>query len=130
MWKLINGIIGFISGYLFILFVPIDHSFKLSSLFIQFIVNPFFFFIVMICFLIGFLTNSILIKGIIEGTYKLFKGFNVSIPQLLMCYSVLISYLFLFILGWLQTFLLLVFSLIYGIISVDFKKDTVFGIDG
>jgi hypothetical protein len=76
----------------------------------------------MICFIVSFVSHAILVTGVIESTYLLINGVKVSFWNTLLCYSVLISF---FILGFLavwHTILILSFSVIYGLLSVDFKQ--------
>ncbi|MFT4413127.1 hypothetical protein ACLM5H_04620 [Fredinandcohnia humi] len=129
MDKLMYEVIGFLCGYLLILLSPNSSPFEISDLLMRFIVNPFLFFILMMCFLIGFLSHSIIVKASIESTYRLIKGHSISLYQAFINYSLYVGYFFLFIIGPWEAVLLLAFSLMYGIISVDLKKNHVFDVD-
>ncbi|MFS0863526.1 hypothetical protein [Fredinandcohnia sp. 179-A 10B2 NHS] len=126
---IVYEIIGFVCGYMLILMAPDTSPFHIGEFLMSFIINPFLFFFMMVFFLVGFVSHSILFKGLVESAFKFSKGQRLSSSQLLVYISVLAGYFFLFILGPLQASLLLAFSVIYGIISVDLKTKKVFDID-
>ena len=120
MDKFIYEVVGFFCGFMLIFLTSGTSIIEIPELLTSFILNPFLFFILMICFLVGFLAHSVLIKAVIENFYMLVKGNRFSIWQLFFTTSLVVGYLILFIYGPWQTFLLLAFSIIYGIISLDF----------
>lgn len=126
-FKLFCGVIGFICGLLLTKLLIIDSPFKASELMIEFILNPLLFFAVMVCFLIGFVANSVLVKEAIQQTYSFFCKQNFSMVNLLVSYCVIIiNFVVLFQLGFWQTLVLSCFTIIYGIISIEFKSNTVY----
>jgi hypothetical protein len=115
-------IVGFICGFFLINWVPIQQPFVIEEYISDYLFSPLEFFVIMICFLIGFLANSILIRSVVEESFQLIRGRRVNLVNLLISYSVMISFYFLFQLGFWQTLVLLCFSIIYGIISIDISK--------
>ncbi len=83
----------------------------------------------MICFFIGFIAHSAIIKSVIENVHLNVKGKRFSFLQLFLPLSLVVGYFVLFSFGPWQTFLLLAFSIIYGIISLDLKKNKAFDVD-
>lgn len=120
--KLICLVLGFICGYYFVSLVPIKSPFVLSEYIAEYLLNPFIFFAIMIFFFIGFLVNAYLIRSAIEETIKLIRGEKIHLIEIFISYSVVGSFYTLFQLGFWQTLVLLSFSLIYGIISLDIKS--------
>ena len=123
MLKVAYVIVGYICGYLTIQWIPISEPFQLSSFIIQLILHPLNFLRAMLSFFIGFLVNSILIRVAIEQTYAFIKKKKINVFELLICYSVLLSFYQLFQYGFWQTLVFLTFALIYGMISVDLKRN-------
>lgn len=118
-------IIGFICGYLLIHWVPVIIPFTISEYLAEYLFDPLKFFAIMISFFIGFLVNSILIRTALEETIRLLLGRKIRIGQFMIGYSVCGSFYLLFQLGFWQTLILLCFSLIYGIISIDIYRDKI-----
>jgi hypothetical protein len=119
MDKFIYEVIGFFCGFMLIFLTSGTSIIEIPQLLTSFIINPFLFFILMICFFIGFLAHSVLFKGAIETFYHMAKGNRFSFMELIFPISLVGGYFILFIYGPWQTFLLIAFSIIYGIITVD-----------
>jgi len=119
MYKFLYEVIGFFCGFMIIFLTSGTSIIEIPQLLTSFIINPFLFVILMICFFIGFLAHSVLIKGVIENFYHMVKGNRFSFMQLIYPVTLVGGYFILFIFGPWQTFLLIAFSIIYGIITVD-----------
>lgn len=126
MDKFIYEVIGFFCGFMLIVLTPRISIIEIPELLMSFIVNPFLFFIIMICFFIGFIAHSVIIKNVIEDVYQNASEKRFSFLQLFIPISLVVGYFILFLFGPWQTFLLLAFSIIYGIISLDLKKNKAF----
>ncbi|MCA1030550.1 hypothetical protein LCL95_05780 [Bacillus timonensis] len=119
--KLIISGVAFLFGYVVTKWIPIPQGVDASDVLIGFILSPVKFFAAMVCFFISFFLHSILIKRSIELTYGLFKGEIIDKVELVASCFFFVSFFILFQLGFWQTMVLLVFSTIYGIISLDFR---------
>lgn len=129
-FKLFCGVIGFISGFFFTRLIKVEEPFSLSELLIGFILNPIQFFAAMLCFLVSFVTNAILLKEAIIQTLAILKKQSYSLKSAALGYSVSLSFLLLFQIGFWHTLVLSFFTIIYGIISIDFKKNVVYEHEG
>ncbi|WP_456278512.1 hypothetical protein [Bacillus sp. AK128] len=95
----------------------------LSSQFVtNTILDPFSFFFGMIFFFFGFIANAKLIRGSIELTYARFKGVSIPPLQLFFSYLVIFSLTLIIFINPTIGFLFLLFSLIYGMISLKLKR--------
>lgn len=120
--KMIPLLIGFLCGNLFIKLFPIVVPFELSELLLIFVLNPFEFLVAATVFMIGFLMNAVIMEeGIEQITLLLFRK-KAEIYKIFLFLLLLISFSLLFITGFWQTMVLFCFSLLYGIISIDFKR--------
>ncbi len=117
--KLVQLLGGFWCGYLVIKLLAIPVPFQFEPFIMGLLLNPFKFLSCMFLFMISFILHSVLIKNGIEQSFTFIKGKKISIWNLLLCYSVCINFIILFFLGFWQTVSLLIFSIIYGIISID-----------
>ncbi len=126
LFKLLCGVTGFFSGFFFIRLIEIEEPFNLSELLIGFILNPFQFFAAMICLLISFITNAILLKEAIIQTLFIVKKQSFSFKNAALGYCVILIFILLFQIGFWHTLVLSFFTVIYGIISIDFKKNVVY----
>jgi hypothetical protein len=128
--KFICVVIGFFSGFFFTKLITIDDPFSLSELLIGFVLNPIQFFAAMICFLIAFVSNAILLKEAVIQTQAIVKKQSYSPMDAAIGYSVIISFIILFQIGFWHTLALSFFTIIYGIISIDFKKNVFYEHEG
>ena len=119
MEKFIYEVVGFFCGFMLIFLTAGTSILEIPELLTSFIINPFLFFTFMICLFVGFLAHSVLIKSTIEHFYQRVNGSRLSFWQMFFSVSLIGGYLILFLFGPWQTFLLIAFSIIYGIISVD-----------
>jgi len=117
--KLIKLALGFLCGFFFIKCVPFDTPFHPSDLIVEFLFNPFGFFGASVFFIIGFLLNADLIRDSAELMIGVRKA---SFLEHMISPLVTISFVFLFFSGFWQTTVFFCFSLLYGIISLDFQK--------
>ncbi|WP_078546021.1 hypothetical protein [Litchfieldia alkalitelluris] len=120
--KIFQLIIAFGSGYLMISSIQISVPFEFKEFIVQLVLSPSSFFLFMIYFLISFFLHAILIKDVIEKTNLLKYGRKVNTISLLLCYSVFISIVILCLISFWQTMILVIFSVIYGALSTDLKK--------
>lgn len=124
MIRVLIGVFSFLCGYVMISWIPIPNPFSFSDLILEFILNPLLFFASMILFMVGFIMNSKLFKGLIEDAYLLLKGRPISNLQFVITIVLIATgYAILFKMGTWHTLLFLTFSAIYGIISLDFKEN-------
>jgi signal transduction histidine kinase len=86
------------------------------------ILDPFSFLIGMFFFFIGFLANAKLFRGCIELTYAYFKGVRIYPFQILSSYLVIFNFVLVFILNPIVGLLFLVFSCMYGMISLKINR--------
>lgn len=129
MEKLLYEIIGFFCGCMLILLTIETSVSEIPELMMRFIVNPFLFFIIMVCYFIGFLAHSTIIKEVIEDFHKRSRRKKQSCIKFFLPIRLTAGYIILFVFGPWQTFILLAFSIFYGIISVDLKKNTLLDVD-
>ncbi|MDM5229361.1 hypothetical protein QUF73_24940 [Cytobacillus sp. NJ13] len=120
---------GFISGILFIKFFPVSIPMGISDMIVIFVLEPAGFVLGMTFFLIAFIANAEIIRSIIEWTARLLKNMR-SLKHIDALFGPVLSLLLIggfFVLSVLspwEAFALFCFSVIYGIISLDFKKIT------
>ena len=118
---------GFISGILFIKFFPVSIPMGISDMIVIFVLEPAGFVMGMTFFLIAFIANAEIIRSIIEWTARLLKNIR-SLKHMDALFGPVLSLLLIggfFVLSVLspwEAFALFCFSVIYGIISLDFKK--------
>ncbi|TKC19746.1 hypothetical protein [Robertmurraya kyonggiensis] len=123
MWKKSTRLIlGFGCGYLFILLFPIDSPFEFSEFLLKFVVDPFAFFSASIVFIIGFITNALIIKEGVEETFLFYNRKESNLVEILLALLLLVSFYILFQTGFWQTMVFFSFSILYGIISLDFSR--------
>lgn len=121
--KFVSLVFGFIFGYLLIHWVPVQLPFDISQYLVEYVFDPLKFFAIMMSFLLGFLCNSILIRTALEETIRLLLKRSIRMSHLFIGYSVIFSFYFLLQMGFWQTLILLCFSMIYGIISIDINRN-------
>ena len=118
---------GFMSGILFIKFFPVSIPMGLSDMIVIFVLEPAGFVLGMTFFLIAFIANAEIIRSIIEWTARLLKNMRSS-KHMDALFGPVLSLLLIggfFVLSVLspwEALALFCFSVIYGIISLDFKK--------
>ncbi|MGA5690384.1 hypothetical protein [Cytobacillus pseudoceanisediminis] len=118
---------GFISGILFIKFFPVSIPMGISDMIVIFVLEPAGFVMGMTFFLIAFIANAEIIRSIIEWTARLLKNMR-SLKHMNALFGPVLSLLLIggfFVLSILspwEALALFCFSVIYGIISLDFKK--------
>jgi hypothetical protein len=115
--------VGFMSGYIFITLTPINHSENMASILLSFIVDPLQFFTAMVCFFTGYLANSVLLKNMIEQMLRLFKGMIVNWPNILYSGACMVNFYLFFQIGFWHSIVLLLFTIVYAIISIDIKEE-------
>jgi hypothetical protein len=116
-------IIGYLSAYLACTWVPVQLPFQMSEFIMMLILNPTKSFFSMILFTIGFILHSILIKSAFSLTYKILRNEG-SVLEATISYCVFINFYILFQIGFWQTLVLAVFSVLYGLATanVQLKK--------
>lgn len=123
MWnKWVQLLVGFLCGYLFIKWVPIEFPLHIPDAVIEFLFHPIEFLVASIVFIIGFLIYADLIKNGTMLFFFLFHQKKIMILEQLLSLLVIVSFLVLFVLGFWQTIIFFSFSVVYGIISLDFQK--------
>lgn len=113
---------GTASGYAFIQWLPIAKPMSATKIILALVMDPWHYFIAMVAFFFSFLLHSILIKSILEETYSLLKRKRARLPEAVISCGALGSFFFLAQEGEWQALLILCFSVVYGMISVDLRK--------
>jgi hypothetical protein len=113
---------GFICGYLMISWMPNVEPFIFTNFITDLVFNPLKSFLAMISFFVGFLANAVLIRSAVEETVFFFSGRKFRLGELAISYGVAGSFYFLFQLNLLLTSLFLMFSAVYGMMSIDFQR--------
>jgi hypothetical protein len=112
-------IVGFVSGYLMIAWTPLTEPFVFGTFITEFIFNPLKTFWALVCFLIGFVANALLIRSAIWQTICLWKRKGVRIGELVFSYSAFASFYVLSTMNAEKTFVFFLFSFIYGMMTMD-----------
>lgn len=123
--KVLPLLIGFLCGNLFIKMLPIGIPFNFTEILLLFVMNPFEFFAVSTVFIIGFMMNAKMIEDGLKQLILLIFRKKVEVTEIFLFLLLLISFIILFILGFWQTVIFFSFSLLYGMISIDFKRLTI-----
>lgn len=109
---------GFLCGYLFIKWFPFAIRPSLEEVLVNFVLKPLEFFIAVVILIVGIVLNGELIKYILMMIVKSIRLKNWSVLSLLICLGVFINFFALFKIGIWQSWMLLCFSLLYGMISL------------
>ncbi|WP_162595926.1 hypothetical protein [Bacillus sp. CGMCC 1.16541] len=125
MKKLILLVIAAVCHSLVIRWVPINVSFRVTDLFLQMLMSPLKYIVVMFAFSLSFLCYSVFIRTAIEQMYMIKKQRPLSWSNVGLSLCMSASFFILFTFGFWQTLLILCFSFIYGIISIDLRKQAV-----
>lgn len=120
--KLVQLGIGFFCGYLFIMSFPVVSPFSLSEIILEFVLHPFEFFIASVVFIIGFMVNALMIKEGVEQVISFIYQKQINIMAVFNFLLLIIGFSVLFVTGFWQTVVFFSFSMLYGIISLDFKR--------
>lgn len=120
--KTFQLIFGLICGLLLIKWVPLPFPFSLTELFVTFVLDPVKFFAASLVFIVGIIMHGKLIKYIFTMTAKVRNKKTGTIVQLILCYGVILNFMILLKIGIWQTISLLGFSILYGMISLDYKE--------
>lgn len=116
-------VIGWLCGYLYIQFIMLYFSFTFDKLMIQFILHPAHFFLVMILFFIGVLMNANYIQELLRMLVKPELEKKNRDFSLSLCFvGSILMFLHLLFLKWFPALIFLIFSFIYGIISMNDKE--------
>ncbi|NNU92388.1 hypothetical protein ETC01_03455 [Geobacillus sp. NFOSA3] len=97
---------------------PFDFAYFITEL----IFNPLRTFLAMICFFIGFLANAVVIRTVIEGVILCLQRKQVRWKEWFICCGGMGSFYWLFQWETRLAALFFIFSLIYGMISVDLDR--------
>lgn len=123
MWiKLLQVLVGFFCGYIFILSFPVKTPFNVSEFIYGFVLNPFEFFTTSVIFIIGFMVNATIIRDGVEQIALLINQKQRNILEFICSLLLILSFFILFYIGFWQTVIFFCFSVLYGIISLDFKR--------
>lgn len=109
---------GFLCGYLFIKWVPFAIRPSLEEVLVNFVLKPLEFFIAAVTLIVGIVLNGELIKYILIMIVNSIHQKNWSVLALVICLGVFINFFALFKIGIWQSWMLLCFSLLYGMISL------------
>lgn len=123
--KVIILLVGFLCGVIFIKLTPFDLPIDMEKLLLIFVLNPIEFFIAAVVFIVGFIMNAITLEEGITQTSLFLRRKKGAFYGLILSVSLFISFFILFYLGFWQTLLFFSFSLLYGMISIDFSRFTI-----
>lgn len=121
-YQVLKLLTGLISGFLFIKLFPVSVPMGISDMIVIFVLEPGGFFLGMIFFIISFLANAELIRSVIELTVSIIKNKKIHFLELSFSLTIIGSFFILSAISLWETIALFFFSVIYGIISLDFKK--------
>ncbi|ANB58154.1 putative membrane protein [Anoxybacillus sp. B7M1] len=114
--------IGYVCGYLMISWMPDVTPFTWVNFLADFTFRPLHSFLAMACFFIGFLANAMAIRTMVEGAVQFFVRKIVNWYEWLASYTVVGSFYWLFHLNKRLSLLFFIFSVVYGMIAVDFSS--------
>lgn len=119
--KIIQLFIGYICGFLYILWIPIHLPNPLSEIIVEIVLNPVPFVASILAFFIGFLIHADLIKkGIEMMAIGLWSEKFVKI-EILFIFFVFISLFLLSLLALWPALIFFCFSFLYGMLSLDYE---------
>ncbi len=119
--KLIKLLFGYICGLLFIVWIPIHFPNKLSDIIVEVVLSPVPFIASILAFFIGFIINADLIKNGIEMmVVSRWRGKLLKLECLLL-FCVCLSFYFLSMVSLWPAIAFFCFSLLYGMISLDYE---------
>lgn len=119
--KLMKLLFGYICGLLFIVWIPIHFPNTLSDIIVEVVLSPVPFIASILAFFIGFLINADLIKNGIEMlVVSRWRGRLLKLECLLL-FFVCLSFYFLSMVSLWPTVAFFCFSLLYGMISLDYE---------
>lgn len=119
--KIIFWFIGYGFGLASIRFLPSFEDGGLSFLLSELIYQPDYFFVGMFSFCFSFLALSNLVKATIEECYAIMRRQNISILSFLLSINVSTCFYLLYKESVWVTCGLLIFTFVYGMISIDLK---------
>ncbi|PLT28306.1 hypothetical protein [Peribacillus deserti] len=120
--RLVQIVSGFTAGYLCIKWIHIPEPFILGEFISAVILEPHFFFAATVAFLGCFLIHAGLIRGLVSQAAALGRKENINNLDLFLCCQAVTSLGILFTLHKVLAVLLFSFSMIYGMISIDFSE--------
>lgn len=120
--KIVPLLLGFLCSKLFIKLFPIDIPFDFSEWLLTFVLNPFEFFIASLFFIMSFMMHAVIMEDGIKQIALYVYRKRVEMGELLFILLLLLSFTILSLSGFWQAMIIFCFSLLYGIISVDFKR--------
>ncbi|MBB5323441.1 hypothetical protein HNQ34_000518 [Anoxybacillus tepidamans] len=112
--------IGSVCGYLMISWVPNVTPFVWANFITDFIFRPLRSFLAMICFFVGFLANAAVIRTFIEGMIRFIWKQTSHFREWFASCGIIGSFYWLFQLNARLALLFFIFSVVYGMISIDF----------
>lgn len=113
--------VGSVCGYLMISWMPVMTPFVWANFITDFTFRPLRSFLAMVCFFIGFLANAAVIRAFIEGMIRFIWKQTINLREWLTSCGIIGSFYGLFQLNARLALLFFIFSVIYGMISVDFS---------
>lgn len=116
---LVSLLIGNVCGYLMISWAPVVTPFVWANFITDFTFHPLRSFLAMVCFLLGFVANAAVVRTFLEETFCLFVRQSVRWREWGVSVLLLPSFYWLFQLNERLTLLFFLFSVAYGMISVD-----------
>lgn len=127
--KIVYGLLGVASGMYSMTLLPERVDNDLGNVIGQIVMAPIDFLEGISLFMVSFLMLSFFIRSLIEETYYLYKNNTISVVSYLFNYVVFGIFFILFLQNMEGTLMLFLFTVVYGMISVDFKKMAVKSVD-
>lgn len=119
--KIIQLLIGYICGFLFIMWIPIHLPNKLSDIIVEVVLNPVPFVASILAFFIGFLLHADLLKkGIEMMAISMWRGKFLKF-EILFIFFVFLSFYLLSLQALWPAVIFFCFSFLYGMISLDYE---------
>lgn len=115
-------ILSFISGYLYVSWLPIPKTINFYNIILEFIFNPVKFFVATIAFFIGFILCGIFIQLTVDKIKKTRKKKENTFIEIASILLFLILFYKLFSIGFWQMVLFFSFAAVYGMMTIDKKK--------
>jgi hypothetical protein len=114
--------VGFMGGLLSAIMIPSFLFTNINQLISTLILDPISFVIGMVFFFIGFIANATLIRNGIELSYARMKRAEISMGEIFLSSLVICSFSLTFLLNFSVAVIFLIFSIVYGMISLNLRR--------
>lgn len=117
--QLVLLLVGSVCGYLMIAWAPVVTPFVWVNFITDFTFHPLRSFLAMVCFFVGFLANAAVVRTLLEGSIRFMLRQPVRWWEWVASFALIAPFYWLFQLNARLALLFFIFSVVYGIISVD-----------